>query len=237
VRSLGEYLKFATDVKTSLGDSGFTPMASILCHLPLPGEKLVGEEWIHTTKALFDAGYSHIEIDFCPFLSGDNYTEDQKNVLRWYRTCTGLMKSVANGIRVIPKMLNLDWGLDFQLAIAEAAVEGGADGLVVANRIYKPEYGSGHGGKELRQRNLALIREIKRRFPSLHISATGGVYSGRMAYEYLQAGAENVQVLSYIMGKVLPPFAKSGNKFDQVFHRLLLDPDNGLVAAMLEGGI
>jgi hypothetical protein len=237
VRSLDEYMIFARDVKASVDNGQFLPVASLLCHLPLPGAEFKEEEWIHTTKTIFDAGYTHIEIDFCPFLSGDNYTEDQKNVLRWYRTCPGFMKSVSSEIRVIPKMLNLAWGLEFQTAIAEAAVEGGADGIIVANRIFKPEYGSGHGGEELRLRNLQQIREIKKRFSDLHVSATGGVYNGRQAWEYLQAGADNVQVLSYLMGKVQTRFDKLGNKYDTVLHKLLLHPETGLVAAMMDGPV
>lgn len=237
VRALDDYMTFAKDVKKSVDDGRFVPVASILCHLPLPGEEIKTDEWIHTTKSIFSAGYSHIEIDFCPFLSGDNYTEDQKNVLRWYRICPEIMKSISSDIRVIPKMLNLSWGLDFQIAIAEAAVKGGADGIIVANRIFKPEYGSGHGGEELRHINLAQVREIKKRFPSLHISATGGVYDGRMAFDYLQAGADNIQVLSYLMGKVQTPFEKCGNKFDKVLHKLLLHPQTGLVAAIIDDAI
>lgn len=234
VRSLRDYLKFAVDVKSHAASDGFTPVASILCHLPMPGEAFREDEWIHTTKAIYDAGYTHIEIDFCPFLKRDNFLDDQQNVLRWYRTCPGLMKSVSSEIRVVPKALNLEWGFDFQMAIAKAAAEGGSDGLSVANRMFRAEYGSGHGGTELRQRNLAQVREIKRRFPSLSISATGGVYCGRQVYEYLQAGADNIQLVSYIMGKVKKPFArKRGNKFEQVFHKIILDPADGLVASML----
>lgn len=234
-RSLDEYMDFARGAKKKTNDARFVPIASILCHLPLPGDPLKADEWVHTTKRLFDAGYNHIEIDFCPFLKGDNYTDNQKNVLDWYRNCTALMKTVSNEIRVIPKMLNLEWGLDFQVKMAEAAIEGGADGLLVANRIFKSEYNSGHGGIELRERNLAQVKEIKKCFPSLKVAATGGVYNGRQAYEYLKAGAECVQLLSFIMGKVNKPFAKAeGNKFEKVFHKLLLDPNDGLVAAIID---
>jgi len=46
------------------------------------------------------------------------------------------------------------------------------------------------------------IREIKNVFPDISISGTGGIYEGRHILEYLKAEAENVQVLSYIPGKV-----------------------------------
>ncbi len=235
-RPLDSYLRFAKDCHGIQEPGKFAAIGSFLCHLPLPGAGFLEQEWTHTARALHALGYDHFEIDFCPFLAGDDYTQDQKNVLRWYRTCPKFIKDVSPRIRVSPKLLNLDWGLEFQLQMAEAAIEGHSDGLVVANRFYNKELGSAHGGEELRRRNLDQIAQIKKRFPDVPISATGGVYSGTHVYEYLRAGAENVQLLSYIMGKVNRPFAKSkGSKFEKVLHRILLDPEDGLVACMLGG--
>lgn len=234
-RSLAEYLEFARDASIFNDPDDFIVIASFLCHLPFPREDFLEEEWINTTRMHYEAGLKHIEIDFCPFLAGDDYTEDQKNILRWYRTCPGIMKSVADDVKVFPKLLNLDWGLEFQLEMAEASIDGGADGLVVSNRFYDKHYGSGHGGAELRRRNLKQVKLIKEHFPNISISATGGVYSGKHIYDYLKAGAENVQLLSYLMGKVNKPFSKmSGSRFDMVFHKLMLDPDEGLIACLLE---
>ncbi|MEN6358037.1 MAG: hypothetical protein ABFD83_13245 [Armatimonadota bacterium] len=234
-RTLSEYMDFARKAHLYNNPDDFIVIASILCHLPFPHEDFLEEEWVHTTKVHYEAGFKHIEIDFCPFLASDDYTENQENVLRWYRTCPGIMKSVASDVKVFPKMLNLDWGLEFQLKMAEAAFDGGSDGVVVANRHYNRQYASGHGGEELRLRNLEQVRHIKERFPTLSISATGGVYSGRDIYNYLKAGAQNVQFLSYLMGKVNTPFARTeGSRFDMVFHKLILDPDDGLLACLLE---
>jgi len=233
-RTLSDYLPFASEARTLHEPGDFAVIASILCHLPRPGEDVSKEEWLHTTAAIADLGYTHIEIDFCPFLSSDDYTEDQRNVLDWYRTLPALMKSARANIKVYPKMLNLDWGLDYQIRIADAAVQGGADGLVVANRFFKKEYNSAHGGWELRKRNLAQVTAIHERFPELALSATGGVYAGEHVLAYLRAGARNVQVLSFIMGQVRTPFAKTdGTKSEKVLHKLLLDPVDGLFAALL----
>lgn len=234
IRNLEEYLHFAREVWKENEPGRFTVIASLLCHLPLPGENFLEEEWFYTTKLLHEIGFNYFEIDFCPFLSGDNYTEDQKNVLRWYRVCPGLMKAVSKEIKVFPKILNLDWGLEYQLKIVEAAAEGGADGLVVANRIYKKEYGSGHGGVELRERNLVQVEKARKSFPDLPVSGTGGIYSGRHVFQYLKAGAENIQLLSYLMGRVKKPFAKKiGNKFDKVLHHLIFDPVDGLISSFI----
>lgn len=236
-RCLHEYKEFAGNAKAHEESNRFFVIASFLCHLPFPGEDFIEDEWTYTSALYREIGYKHVEIDFCPFLLGDNYTADQENVLRWYRTCTSYIKRAVPDMKVFPKILNLEWGIGFQTSMAEAAIEGGADGLVVGNRIYNPEYKSGHGGEELRQRNLKQIRTIRDSFPKLPISATGGVYSGRDVYEYMKAGAENVQILSYVMGRVDKPFAKSsGSKLEKVFHKLILDPYDGLVACILKEG-
>ena len=233
-RNLPEYSKFARETQKH-SNPDFLIVASFLCHLPSPNEDFRKDEWLHTTEKLFNCGYGIFEIDFCPFLKKDSILIEKENILRWYRTVPRFVKSISPRIVVFPKLLNLDFGLKFQIQMVEASLEGKADGIVVANRIFKREYDSGHGGEELRQRNLSQIKEIRRIFPEISISATGGVYSGRHVFDYLDAGAENVQILSYIMGKVNSPFPKDdGNKFERVFHKLMLDTQDGLISCTLK---
>ncbi|HNQ34519.1 MAG TPA: hypothetical protein PKN80_00435 [bacterium] len=236
IRGLDEYLDFAGAAAAEDSYGSFSVVASLLCHLPRPGEDFRADEWSHTAGRLGQLGYRHLEIDFCPFLSSDRYTEDQANILRWYRSVPALVKRAGPSLRVFPKLLNLDWGIDYQVQMARAAVEGGADGLVVANRGYRPEFASGHGGPGLRRLNLEQVRRIKREFPGLPVSATGGVYRGRDVLEYLEAGAENVQLLSYLMGRVKAPFRRgTGNRLEKVLYQLIFDPDDGLLAVWLDG--
>jgi hypothetical protein len=232
VRKLPEYLSFAREA-FKMSSNHFFIAASFLAHLPLPEEDFLVEEWFHTARLLKNAGYRACEIDFCPFLKRENDLIDQKNVLRWYREIPILVKKAAPDMFIYPKLLNLDYGFEFQMRMAESAIEGGADGLVVANRFFSKEFDCAHGGKKLHGLNLAQVREICRRFPGVPVSATGGVYSGRDIFDYLSAGAKNVQVLSVLMGKVRKPFVKKGHKFEQVFHKLMLDPEDGLIACLL----
>lgn len=236
-RNLNDYMPFANEAQQLNKPSNFSIIASFLANLPHAGEEFIEEEWIHTANSLKQAGYKYIELDFCPFLSGEDYIREQGNVLRWYKRTTEMVKSIDSNLKAIPKMLNLAWGMDFQVKIADAAVEGGADGLVVCNRIFKPEYKSGHGGEELRLRNLEMIKRINQRHPNLPISATGGIYRGRHVYEYLKAGAQNVQVLSFIMGKVKPQLEPAdANKFEQVFYKLMHDKEDGLISIVEKEG-
>ncbi|MCM8768549.1 MAG: hypothetical protein NC911_02545 [Candidatus Omnitrophica bacterium] len=235
-RNLEDYLVFAKQTHWLDGPDFFIA-ASLLCHLPGPDEEFRQEEWHYSTKGLKEAGYQIIEIDFCPSLKIGNSLSEKENVLRWYRTVPGLIKYVDPTIKVFPKLLNLDLGLDFQLEMAQAAVKGGADGLVVANRIFLSSLQLSHGGLELFQRNLTQVKEIHRLFPNLSLSATGGIYSGRQILEYLLAGAKNVQLFSFLMGRVRTSFLlKTGHKFQQVLFELFFNPEEGLLVLMIKKG-
>lgn len=234
VRSLNEYIKFAVNVFPYLNEN-FLIVTSIICHFPGPDEELKKEEWIYTTKRLFEIGYNIFEIDFCPALIYDEKFADKKNILRWYREIPGVVKSVSKNINVFCKILNLDYGIDFQVEIVKEAVKGGADGVIIGNRIFKKELNCAWGGKELRERNLIMIKTIKEEFPDLSISGTGGIYTGKHICQYLKAGAENVQILSYILGKVKKDFIKKkGNKFDKVLYELLFHPFDGLIPVLVK---
>jgi len=227
-RDLKEYLKFA-ETSFNFSDRNFLIVSSILCHLPGPDEEFKKEEWIYTTGKLYQIGYRFFEIDFCPVLKIEKISE-KENILRWYREIPKLLKEEFPDIYVFPKILNLEYGIDFQLEIIKSAIEGNSDGVVIGNRIFKEELNSAYGGKELRERNLIQIKETKKIFPDISISATGGVYEGRHILDYLKAGADNVEILSYILGKVKKGFLKKkGNKFEKVLYELFFNPLNGLL--------
>ncbi len=228
-RNLNDYLKFARDI-FNFSDNNFLIITSILCHLPFPEEEIKKEEWIYTTRRFFEIGYRIFEIDFCPGLKNEKRLMERENVLRWYREIPDIIKSVGDEIYVFPKMLNLDYGIDFQMKIVEEITKSKADGIVIGNRIFKEEIKSAWGGKELRERNLEIIKEVKKTFPYISISGTGGIYTGRHIWEYLNAGVENVQILSYILGKVKKEFIKKkGDKFEKVLYELFFSPEDGFL--------
>ncbi len=232
-RCLDQYIEFAYAC-SKLNSDEFRIIASLLGHLPSYDEEFIESEWIYTTKRLYDAGYRYFEIDFCPFLKQQDQLMNKKTVLRWYRTIPEIIKRSFPDVFVFPKIMNLDYGMDFQIEMAENSIKGRADGVVIGNRIYKKEIGCAHGGKELRERNLLQIKKVYDKNLEIPISATGGIYSGRHIYQYIEAGAQNVQVLSFLMGKLKKPLEKKGNRFQQVFYKLMLDPEDGYLACLLQ---
>lgn len=232
-RCLDEYMEFARSV-VNLSGSDFLIIVSLLGHLPSYHEDLIEKEWLHTTRMLYETGYRFFEIDFCPFLKQQDHLMEKKTILRWYSTIPLVLKRTFPDIFVFPKILNLEYGLSFQMEMVKCAIRAGADGVVIANRIYKPEFGCAHGGKELKERNLAQIKQARNELPEVSISGTGGIYTGAHIVEYLQAGAENVQILSFLMGRLKSKMIKKGNRFKQVFYKLMLDAKDGYIKCLLE---
>ena len=239
LRNLKDYLTFAREAFKIGKKYGFPLVASFLCHLPKDvDEEWRVEEWEYTTKKLVEAACTLyedasviLEIDFCPFLKREKLAVNKATVLRWYREAPRLVKETSLNVHVIPKLLNLDFGLDFQIEIVKAAKDGGADGVVIANRFFRKyvaketgeEYFTAHGGRELRIMNQRQIREVKKRL-DIPVSATGGTYSGKHVFEYLELGAQNVQVLTYVMK----------NGFERAFQDLMFNPEDGFVTMLLK---
>ena len=244
LRSFPKYLEFAREAY-KIGQDYNTPLiASFLCHLPRTlDEEWKVKEWEYTTRKLNEIGYTHMEIDFCPFLKEDEEaTNKMETVLRWYREAPGLIKEVDKKIKVVPKILNLDFDMEFQEKMVRAAVEGGADGVTIANRFFVKGYvnketgevyDTAHGGKELRERNQELIRKVRKGGIRIPINATGGTYTGEHVLEYLSLGAQDVQVFTYVFNTKVEKKKKIG----EALQNLLLNPQNGLVTTMLSKGI
>lgn len=233
-RNLNDYLKFAKDV-FNLYDKNFLIVSSILCHLPEKDEEIKREEWIYTTKKLYEIGYRIFEIDFCPSLKKEKKAKDKENILRWYREIPKIIKSAFPDICVFPKILNLDYGIEFEIRMVEESIKGNSDGVVIGNRFFREDINSAFGGRELRERNLKIIKEVKKAFSDFPISGTGGIYTGKHIYEYLKFGAENVQILSYILGKTKRKFLKEkGDRFEKVLYELFFNPEDGLIMEILK---
>jgi dihydroorotate dehydrogenase (fumarate) len=241
LRNLDDYLKFISEAYKIGRELDFPIISSFLCHLPMNiKEEWRVDEWYHTVSSILEAANSSnkdnpliLEIDFCPFLKREKIVSGKNIVKRWYKEAPELVKDVSSEIKVIPKVLNLDFGMEFQTEMVKAAQSGKSDGVVIANRFFRKykdkntneEYFTAHGGKELRELNKEQVAKAKE-IINIPISATGGTYSGRNVYDYMMLGAQNVQMLTYIM--------RFG--FEHAFRNILLNQENGLVSTILDRG-
>lgn len=127
------------------------------------------------------------------------------------------------------KLMNSRFDDDFQLAMIEAA--GGADTLVVFNRLFDPGARVAYGGWELSDRNLRVLDRAGAGTPKL--TGTGNVCTGKMILEYARRGCESVQLHTLFQLPLSEYGAGEGTRTQRVLHRLVFDPVDGLVAGLL----
>ena len=109
---------------------------------------------------------------------------------------------------VIPKplLVKLTPNTSDIVALARAAVEGGADGLAIINTVSamaidarrrRPRIATTYGGLSgpaIKPIALRMVHQVHKALPSVPISGMGGVTSGEDVAEFLLAGATTVQV-------------------------------------------
>jgi dihydroorotate dehydrogenase (NAD+) catalytic subunit len=106
----------------------------------------------------------------------------------------------------LPRWAKLSPNVPDVVEIASGALDGGADGLTLVNTLLGlaldpvsglPVLGAGGGGLSGAAVHPVAVRavwECRNAFPEIPIVGVGGVASGRDAVEFLQAGADAVQV-------------------------------------------
>lgn len=113
--------------------------------------------------------------------------------------------------RSIPVLAKVDSGPSTVLDVAEAVLEAGADGLVLAPRpvglcvdrgTLRPALGSAYGslsGPAVRPVALACVWQVHAALPEVPLVAAGGVRTGWDALEMMLAGARAVQVGTVVL--------------------------------------
>jgi hypothetical protein len=237
-RPLDEYLSLVRAAR-QLSDArdGVFAVPSIKAHLPQIDEPFREAEYAHTLGALAAAwgeGPLPIEKDFSPTLAGDRLSDERPRVLRWLGEIAAVVRRHApRGAQVQLKLMNARFEGAFQQRMLAAASD--ADGLTAFNRLFDFERGVAYGGWELSDRNLAALaaaRAAGMRAPGL--SGTGNVCSGRMAAAYAQLGCQSLQLHTLFQLPLGEYAATRGSRTQRALHRLIFDPEDGLVAVMLE---
>ena len=176
---------------------GVTVFASIA------GNKV--EEFVKVAERLRvkGRGIAAIEVNIsCPNL------EDRNSIFAHSAKATA---AVVEGVKaatkkVVPIFPKLSPNVTSLTAIAEAALEAGADGLSLVNTVFgmaidtesrRPKLAGTYGGLSgpaIRPIAVRAIHEVHRAFPHVPIFGQGGVSSGTDAVELILAGASAVAV-------------------------------------------
>lgn len=237
--SLDSYAEFLRQAR--LASAGMIVIPSVKLHLPPLGTDFDAAEYSHTLATLTDAWGQPpflIEHDFSPTLAGDPRSADQSAVLRWVRDLPSRMRSATAGapqwtgraVRIGLKLMNTSFGDEFQRELVAAAA---ADAVTVFNRLWDRERGVAFGGYDLLERNLRVL--ARRGGPQR--SGTGGIMNGSDIVAYARAGCSSVQCHTIFQLPRSQFSMRGGTRTAAALHRLVFQPEDGLIAAMLDAEV
>jgi hypothetical protein len=234
-RSFEEYLTLERAGRAIAAAAGMLVVPSVKYHLPVLGEAFRDEEYRYTTRRIADAWGEPpllLEIDFSPTLAGDALADDRAQVLRWLRDVPARVRAAAPvPARLAVKVMNARFDDAFQLEMMDACA--GADALVCFNRLFDAEKSIAYGGWDLSDRNLRVLSQVAPRSRA-GLTGSGNISSGRMILEYARRGCESVQLHTFFQLPLSEYPATAGSRTQRALHALILDPQDGLIAGMLE---
>ena len=120
-----------------------------------------------------------------------------------------VLKDLTRAVRAAvkrPLLVKLTPNTSDIVALARAAVDGGADGLAVINTVSamaidarrrRPRIATTYGGLSgpaIKPIALRMVHQVHRALPGVPVSGIGGVATGEDVVEFLLAGATTVQV-------------------------------------------
>ncbi|HUL50746.1 MAG TPA: hypothetical protein VLT79_12085 [Gemmatimonadales bacterium] len=239
-RTLEEYLALVRAGRRLWATTGMPAIPSVKYHLPALDEPFHEAEYQFTTGQLASAWGEPpllLEIDFSPTLAGDRLAADRAQIIRWLSEIPGRIRAASPmPVRIAVKLMNARFDDAFQLEMMDACAD--ADTLVCFNRLFDAERGVAYGGWELSERNLRVLDAFTIR-PSAHppirrLSGTGNIHSGRLVVEYALRGCASVQLHTFFQLPLSEYPALQGSRTQRALHKLMFDPSDGLVAAMLD---
>ena len=235
-RSFEEYLALERAGRDIAAAGGMIVVPSVKYHLPRLGEPFRDAEYEYTTRRLAEAWGDPpllLEIDFSPTLAGDPLADDRVQILRWLREVPARVRAArAVPVRLAVKLMNARFDDAFQLAMMDACA--GADALVCFNRLFDAERGIAYGGWDLSERNLRVLGVQGAPRSRTRLTGSGNITSGRMVLEYARRGCESVQLHTFFQLPLSEYTATEGSRTQRALHALVFDPQDGLIAGMLE---
>ena len=231
--TLDEYLALVGYGRDLTRAGGPLTVPSVKLHLPRLEESFAAGEYEHTIGMLAWAWRDApllVEKDFSPTLAGDALADEQARILRWIDEVPGRIRTAApGGARVALKLMNARFGDAFQRRMLEHAFRS-ADGVTAFNRLWDSGLGAAYGGWELSERNLRVLRLAA---PARPISGTGNIASGALVAAYAAAGCSSVQLHTMFQLPLAEYPATAGSRTARTLHKLVFDPSDGLIAALL----
>lgn len=173
------------------------------------------KDWQDLTIELQDSGIDALELNFsCPHgmpEKGIGHAIGQDPNL------TRMITSWVKEVSIIPVIVKLSPNVSDVVAIAKAALDGGADALAAINTVQSligvnidtfeplPSVGGyttygGYSGKAVKPIGLRVVSELAKNTDT-EISGMGGISNWKDSVEYMLLGANHVQICTEVMLK------------------------------------
>lgn len=194
------------------------------------------QEWEELARLVTEAGADMIELNFsCPQMTSHAMGSD---VGSNPSLCRKYCEAVKRGTS-LPVMAKMTPNITDMVEVAQASLDGGADGIAAINTIKSicnvdldKKVGlpiingkssiSGYSGKAVKPVALRFITQLYQGIPGLEISGIGGIENWIDAAEFILLGAKTLQVTTAIM---------------QYGYRIVEDLKDGLAFYMEEQGV
>lgn len=194
------------------------------------------KDWEELARLVTEAGADMIEMNLsCPQMTSHAMGSD---VGTNAELCKSFCAAVKRGSK-LPMMAKMTPNITDMVPVAQACLEGGADGIAAINTIksicnvdLNRKIGmpiingkssiSGYSGKAVKPVALRFIQQLRTGIPNVAISGIGGIETWEDAAEFILLGATTLQVTTSIM---------------QYGYRVVEDMKNGLMHYMEEQGV
>ena len=191
------------------------------------------EEWAYLAEVMNDSGADALELNFsCPNMTEGNTGSDVGQIPELVKKYCEVVKKHSR----LPFIAKLTPNVTHIEESADAAIQGGADGVAAINTIKSlievdidPSDGifnasiGGYSGKAVKPISLRFTVELSKdeHLKDKHISSMGGIETWRDALEFIVLGADSVQVTTAVM---------------QYGYRIIDDLKDGMALYLMEHG-
>ena len=201
------------------------PNKVLIASIMGPTEK----DWEELARLVTEAGADMIEMNLsCPQMTTHAMGSD---VGTNAELCKSFCAAVKRGSK-LPMMAKMTPNITDMVPVANACLEGGADGIAAINTIKSvcnvdlivngKSAISGYSGKAVKPVALRFVQQLRTGIPGVEISGIGGIETWEDAAEFLLLGSTTLQVTTSIM---------------QYGYRIVEDMKNGLEHYMEEQGV
>ena len=173
------------------------------------------KDWQDLTIELQNSGVDALELNFsCPHGMPE---KGMGHAIGQDPNLTKMITSWVKEVATIPVIVKLSPNVTDVIAIAKAALDGGADALAAINTVQSligvnidtfeplPSVGGyttygGYSGKAIKPIGLKVVSELAKNTDS-EISGMGGISNWKDSVEYILLGANHVQICTEVMLK------------------------------------